>query len=121
MKTPSKIHFNINQRHPLAGDVVYIASSNDKDIKNGTIGVIEGKIGQIKDELTVCFDPEFPVTITNDQVISKKGIRLLIESDKMFFSENKKEIKNLFEKHQGERQQRRQNDLVLVKRMLTTI
>ena len=100
MKTKLSIHSNTEKTSPMPGDVVRAAKSNDRMIKSGTLGIIEGTIGKSESKYWVRFEPEFPVMIEGEQIVASGGVRELIEADKIFTyaanSHNKQSIQMLF-------------------------
>lgn len=100
MKTRLSIHSNTEKSNPMPGDVVRVARSSDKMIKNDTLGIIEGKIGQFQSQYWIRFEPEFPVMIEGDHVVASGGVRELIDSENIFNyaagSHNKQSIQMLF-------------------------
>ena len=84
-----KLSSNVDSKKPLAGDIVYVANSNDKNISVDTLGLIEGKIGVKGNKYTICFDPELPALAHLDNTVSSsKGHRKLINIENLHYAGN---------------------------------
>ena len=115
-KHPEKfVHKNIKNTYPLPGDAVYIANSFDKEIPINALGIITGVVGIEEKEYEVVFAPHLPVWIhTDKRVQCASGIKRTIKAEDLYL---KSDIKMLFEYTNT----KRVDDLVLVKRFITTI
>ena len=59
-----------NGNRPMPGDAVMIWNSNDCLVKDRTIGIIEGMIGDCRDAYLVCFNDH---TFRDDETVSASG------------------------------------------------
>ena len=109
------VHHNIKNTLPLPGDAVYICNSFNKEIPINALGIITGVVGELKEEYEVVFAPHLPVWIHPDKTIQcASGIKRTIKAEDLHL---KSDIKMLFEFTST----KRVDDLVLVKRFITTI
>lgn len=112
------IHFNIKNEKPLPGDVVFVANLKEGEIKQETIGLIEGVIGETADVMSIRFNPTFPADIKDGKVIAKGGIQRQIKSSRIFTKHSgKTDIKMLFNR----KKYKYHHSLDLVKRMFVII
>ena len=114
-RTEKYVHLNIKETLPLPGDAVYICNSFDKEIPINALGIITGVVGELQNEYEVVFSPYLPVWIHPDKTIQcASGIKRTIKIEDLHL---KSDIKMLFEFTST----KRVDDLVLVKRFITTI
>ena len=60
---------NTKDKRPLPGDVVYAVTIDESKIRNESLGIITGYIGEYKDECNIYFNPYLPVMISKDMEI----------------------------------------------------
>jgi len=88
--TPKKenfVHHNIiNNKQPLAGDIVRL-SNNYNNIKKNTLGIITGVISEKQEKYEIVFNPILPAYISLDKKIScEGGIKIVLETKNLYHS-----------------------------------
>lgn len=56
--------------NPMPGDLVMILNSGDSLVKDRSLGVIEGIVGQYRDEFLVCFNDS---TFNDGEIVNASG------------------------------------------------
>jgi hypothetical protein len=75
--------------HPMPGDLVRIINSKDCLINEGSFGVIEGIVGQRRDEYLVCFNAYS--TFKEDSVSSSGGPAYMIKTSDLVATQGTRE------------------------------
>ena len=108
---------NTNNNHPLPGDVVYSFGAGNDKIRNESLGVIIGAIGEETEYVTILFNPYLPVMIhKNESVNCASGFSISVKASELT-RHFKPDINMLFEKTEVSTS----DQLILVKRFTLII